>query len=99
VIYAETILAYPDLVEIAKDKKKRSLKPIVLFQSDLDALESEMVKTFGSNSLHTPVVWRQGVPDDDNENDDGNDDDNNDDDDNDKPDITTKSRHAKSRRH
>ena len=65
VIYAETIADYPDLVEIAKDKKKRSLKPIVLFQTDLDALESEMIKIFGTNSLHVPVVWRLGVESDD----------------------------------
>lgn len=65
VLYAETISDYPDLVDIAKDKKKRSLKPIVVFQSDLDALETEMIKTYGTDSMHKPVVWRQGVLSDD----------------------------------
>lgn len=64
-IYAEIIEEYPDLIELAKDKKKRSLKPIVLYQSDLDSLEAEMIKIFGQDSLHTPVVWRQGANSDD----------------------------------
>lgn len=62
-IYAEMIAEYPDLIEFAKHKKKRSLKPVVLYQSDIEALEAQMVKTFGTDSLHKAVIWRQVVED------------------------------------
>lgn len=57
-IYAEMIKIYPDLVEIAKDKGKRKLKPLVLYKSDLDSLEAEMVKNYGADTSHVPVVWK-----------------------------------------
>lgn len=57
-IYAEMIKMYPDLVEIGKDKSKRKLKPLVLYKSDLDALEADMVKHYGSDTSHVPVVWK-----------------------------------------
>ena len=49
---------YPDLVEIAKDKTKRKLKPLVLYKSDLDALEEDMKKHYGGDNTHVPVVWK-----------------------------------------
>lgn len=57
-IYQDIIKHYPDLIAIAKDKTKRKLKPLVLYKSDLDALEAEMVKNYGADTSHTPVVWR-----------------------------------------
>lgn len=59
-IYSDVVMDYPDLIEIAKNKKKRTLKPLVLFKTDLDSLETEMIKTFGTDSLHQVVHWRQG---------------------------------------
>ena len=49
---------YPDLIDIAKDKEKRQLKPVVMFSTDLDSLEEEMIKVYGTDSLHVAVVWR-----------------------------------------
>ena len=57
-IYSEIVKVYPDLVGIAKDKSKRKLKPLVLFKSDLEALEADMVKNYGGDNSHNPVIWR-----------------------------------------
>ena len=57
-IYAEMIKLYPDLIETAKDKTKRKLKPLVLFKSDLDTLEEQMVKNFGADTSQVPIVWK-----------------------------------------
>jgi hypothetical protein len=57
-IYAEMLKLYPDLVEIAKDKGKRKLKPLVLYKSDFDSLEAEMVKNYGCDNSHVPIVWK-----------------------------------------
>lgn len=57
-IYADMIKLYPDLVEIAKDKTKRKLKPLVLYKSDLDSLEEDLIKHYGADTSHVPVVWK-----------------------------------------
>lgn len=54
----EMLKLYPDLVEIAKDKGKRKLKPLVLYKSDFDSLEAEMVKNYGCDNSHVPIVWK-----------------------------------------
>ena len=43
---------YPELVDIAKDKAKKTLKPVVKFVDDLDSLEEKMKSSFGSDSVH-----------------------------------------------
>lgn len=55
-IYIEMTAKYPELIDISKDKTKKSLKPVVKFVDDLEALEESMIKAFGSFSVHVMIV-------------------------------------------
>ena len=54
-IYVQMTAKYPELVDIAKDKSKKTLKPVVKFLDDLDALEEKMKNAFGSDSVHVMI--------------------------------------------
>ena len=54
-VYVEMTAKYPELIDIAKDKSKKSLKPVVKFMDDLDSLDEKMKSAFGSDSLHVMV--------------------------------------------
>jgi hypothetical protein len=67
-VYVEMTAKYPELVDIAKDKSKKSLKPVVKFIDDLDSLEEKMKNAFGSDSVH--VMLERAQPEEDPEEDD-----------------------------
>lgn len=62
-VYVQMTAKYPELVDIAKDKAKKTLKPVVKFLDDLDALEEKMKSAFGTDSVH--VMIERAVPEED----------------------------------
>ena len=52
---------YPELEKISKDTTKKYLKPIVMYISDLDALEEKLITTYGQDSLHKALPVRENL--------------------------------------